>query len=179
MSTNNTDNTNPPTGESNEQARNRNYHHGGRGNYGRGNNGGRGRGRDSRNRYGNNRRQGQRFRGATEEIAEYTFGIHEGNTGAKRYTDNIKQLKIYAYRNCTTDVGALFERNPTMPSIAKPVPLTEQQKTDDTEKELYKLALREYVEQSRKMKQEVKKLYAVILGQCTDAMTNKLKARGF
>ena len=41
---------------------------------------------------------------------------------------------------------------------------------------MYKLALREYVEQSRKQKQDTKKMYAVILGQCTDAMMNKLKA---
>ena len=109
MSTNNTDTGNVPT-EGGEQARSRNNdHHSGRGRFGRGHHGGRGRGRDSRNRNQNNRRQSQRFRGATEEIADYTFGIHEGNTGAKKYTDNLKQLKIYAYRNCTTDVGSLFD----------------------------------------------------------------------
>ena len=181
MSSPNTEtNTNPTEGNGEQNRARGNQHYGGRGHQGRGTNGGRGRGRDSRrdnrNRNNNNRRQTQRFRGATDEIEDYTFGIHEGHTGAKKYTDNLKQLKIYAYRHCTTDVGSLFGKNPKTPEVKKPTPLTELQKKDETEKELYKLALREYVEQSRKMKQEVKKIYGVILGQCTEAMVNKLKA---
>ena len=46
------------------------------------------------------------------KIEEYTFGVHEWYTGAKNYTDNIKQLKIYAYGHCNTDVGTLFGKNP-------------------------------------------------------------------
>ena len=42
--------------------------------------------------------------------------------------------------------------------------------------ELYKLTLKEYVEMSRKIKQETKKLYRVVLGQCTKVVINKLKA---
>ena len=170
----NTDTTSTPS-EGDDQRRSRHNQPGGRGHHGRGGGGGRGRGGDRRGQNSQGRGN-QRFRGATSEIAEYTFGIHEGYTGAKRYTDNIKQLKIQTYAHCSTDVGALFGKNPETPTVAKPDPLTENQKKDEMEKELYKLALREYVEQSRKLKQDVKKMYAVILGQCTEAMINKLKA---
>ena len=73
-------------------------------------------------------------------------------------------------------MGALFGKNPETPTIAKPELLDDTKKADEMEKELYKLSLREYVEQSRILKQDIKKMYAVILGQCTDAMLNKLKA---
>ena len=76
-------------------------------------------------------------------------------TGAKKYTDNIKQLKIYAYGHCSTDIGALFGKNPETPTISKPMPLTPAQKADETEVELYKLALREYIEQSCKQQQDI------------------------
>ena len=49
--------------------------------------------------------------------------MHEGYTGAKKYTDNIKQLKIYAYGNCSTDIGALFGKNSETSTISKPTPL--------------------------------------------------------
>ena len=42
--------------------------------------------------------------------------------------------------------------------------------------ELHKLALREYIEQNCKQRQDIKKMYAVILGQYIDAMINKFKA---
>ena len=70
----------------------------------------------------------------------------------------------------------MFGKNPETPMITKPTALTPAQKADETEVELYKFALWEYVEQSCKQKQDIKKMYAVILGQCTDAMMNKLKA---
>ena len=164
---------NTPT-EPNDQNRGRSHRTGGagRGHQGRGSHGGRGRGRDQRGR----NRHTPRFRGATTEIEEYTFGIHEGYTGAKKYTDNVKQLKIYAFGHCNTDMGALFGKNPETPTIEKPKPLDDKQKTDETEVELYKLALREYVEQSRKQRQDIRKMYSVVLGQCTDAMLNKIRA---
>ena len=172
--TSNGDGASAPT-EMNDQNRSRSHRSdgAGRGHQGRGNHGGRGQRRDPR---GRNRHTTPRFRGATTEIEEYTFGIHEGYTRAKKYTDNVKQLKIYAYGHCNTDMGALFGKNPEKPTITKPTPLTDKQKEDETEVELYKLALREYVEQSRKQRQDIKKMYAVVLGQCTDAMINKLKA---
>ena len=118
----------------------------------------------------------QRFKGATKEIEDYIFMVSDRCANAKQYTDNIKQLKIYAFQHCTSDVGALFWKNPTNPTFAKPTALTEAQKKDKTELELYKLALKKYVEMSRKIRQETKKLYGVVLGQCTEAVINKLKA---
>ena len=130
--------------------------------------------RGNRNsRSGNN--NDTHFTGATSGLEGCTFGIHDGYTGAKKYSDNIKQLKIYAFRNFTTDLGTLFGKSPAMPSVEKPT-ITDEQKKDTAEVELHKLELKEYMEVKRKMAQEVKKMYAVIFGQCTEAMLNKVKA---
>ena len=59
----------------------------------------------------------QKFRGSTVELEDCTFRMHnEYKPGAKQYSDNIKKLKIYA-RNCTTDIGAIFQKNPDIPTV--------------------------------------------------------------
>ena len=135
---------------------------------------GRTNGRDNRGSRGNNQ-QGTRLTGATSELKSCTFGIHNGYSGAKKYSNNIKKLKIYVFKNFTTDLGLLFGKSPAMPTVKKPV-LTEEAKKDQSEVEMHRLKLKEYMEVKRKMVVEVKKMYAIILGQCTEAMLNKIKA---
>ena len=55
----------------------------------------------------------------------------------------MKQLQIYAYRNCDTDLGSLFGKTPNTPTLAKPKPLSDEEKDDETEVELHKFALKE------------------------------------
>ena len=116
---------------------------------------------------------GSKFKGATSELEDCTFGVHEGYAAAKKYSDNIKKLKIYDYKHCDLDQGALFGKSPSQPTIEKPELVD---KTDTAEVELYKLELREYMDEKRKSAKDTKKMYAVILGQCTEALLSKIKA---
>ena len=138
------------------------------------NQGDRGRYPNRNRRYNrSNNSHNNNFKGATSELEDCTFGLHEGYAGAKRYTDNIKKLKIYAYKNCNSDQGALFGTSPSLPTLDKP---TIDDATDLELLEIFKLELREYMDEKRKMAKDTKKLYAIILGQCTEALLSKIKA---
>ena len=63
------------------------------------------------------RQQNTRFKGATAKLEDCTFGLHKGYAGAKRYSDNIKKLQIYAFKNCSTDQGILFGKTPSTPTV--------------------------------------------------------------
>ena len=116
-------NTPPPS------SRERTPHHSRGGNYGRFSHGGHGRGREGRGR-NTSTQSSKRFKGVTQEIEDYIFTLSDGCASAKQYMDNIKQLKIYAFRHCTTNLGALFWKNPTTPTFTKPTALTKAQKKD-------------------------------------------------
>ena len=120
-------------------------------------------------------KQNKMFRDVTVKLEGCTFGMYDSYASVKQYTNSIKKLKIHVYRDCTTDLGTLFGRNPAMPMITKPV-MIDEQKQDETEKGLFKLELYNYMETYRKIKQEVKKMYAIVLGQCMEVMINRLKA---
>ena len=146
----------PPAPSGRQQGRNGNQGRNGRSS---------GRGNHQGGRNGN--QQGTCFTGATSDLETCTFGIHDGYASVKKYSDNIKKLKIYAFKNFTTDLGNLFGKSPIMPTAKKPE-LAEKDKEDQTAVEMYKLELKEYMDVKRKMGVEIKRMYAIVLGQCTE-----------
>jgi hypothetical protein len=87
---------------------------------------------------------------------------------------NIKKLSIYAATKY--DMGAVIMimiDNMTESKMSKPTPYTG---TDPIEAKIYELRIAQYINNQQKLENECKKLYTVILGQCTSYMTAKLKA---
>jgi hypothetical protein len=87
---------------------------------------------------------------------------------------DIKELSVYAAT--TYNMGAVMM---TMidelidHEIKKPDPYTGD---NPIETKIYELRIAQYISNQQKFENECKKLYTIILGQCTNYMTAKLKA---
>jgi hypothetical protein len=87
---------------------------------------------------------------------------------------NIKKLSIYAATKY--DMGAVIMTmidKMTKSEMNRPIPYTGE---DPIEAKIFELRIAQYINNQQKLERECKKLYTVILGQCTSYMTAKLKA---
>jgi hypothetical protein len=114
-----------------------------------------------------------RFTGDCDELKECVFDC-EDDKQAGMFDLNIKKLSVYAAT--TYDMGAVMM---TMidelidHEIKKPDPYTGN---DPIETKIHELRIVQYITNQQKLENECKKLYTIILGQCTNYMTAKLKA---
>jgi hypothetical protein len=114
-----------------------------------------------------------RFTGECENLKECVFD-YEGDKQGGVFEANLKKLSIYA--GATFDTGSEIMTmidGLTPVSIKKPELYTG---SDPMDLKIQELEIGQYVKTKARFEMEVKKLYAVIIGQCTEMMMTKLKA---
>jgi hypothetical protein len=114
-----------------------------------------------------------KFTGECDDLKEFIFDCEGGKQGIT-FDANLKKLSIYAGAKYDTgsEIMTLID-NLTPVSVKKPEPYAG---TDPIEIKIYDLQIAQYVKNQGKFDSESKKLYAVIIGQCTEYMMAKLNA---
>jgi hypothetical protein len=148
---------------------------GGRGR-GRGGRGGRsgGRGRSQPNA-GSRSSNRQRFKGNTEGMNGHVFQTPGESKNQTQFTKTMEALAEYAAKNFEYpgDILPLFT-NLTIPTLQQPADPTDDEAKSPAKMEIWKLKLKRFVEREDKLQDNLKASYAVIWGQCSEAMKAKL-----
>ncbi|KAI2499682.1 Reverse transcriptase (RNA-dependent DNA polymerase) [Fragilaria crotonensis] len=148
---------------------------------GRGRNSGRGRGnqnRNNRSRGGNNATKSNRastFKGNTEGMNGHVFECAFEQGDKRQYVKTVEALEGYGKKNLkySEDFASLFAFEPSEPTIEKPVDLPPDHST--TDEMIWKEEIKAYVNRMGILRSNLAALFAVALGQCSDAMKAKLK----
>jgi hypothetical protein len=114
-----------------------------------------------------------KFIGECEALKDCIFDCSDGKQ-ARFFDSSMKKLSIYV--GSKYDMGAelsVLIDDMMEVEIAEPTAYTG---TDAGKIKIYELRLAQYVKNQDKLETETRKLYSVILGQCTEYMISKLKA---
>ena len=113
------------------------------------------------------------FGGLTEDLKGHIYNVGTGSQ-ADQFTATTKALLSYSGRKCSNpqDIRIAIERQ-------KDVSIPTINSRTDIDGEVVKLLLRKetdtYVKRSQQYRQNKAKIYSVDLGQCTEAMNNRLE----
>jgi hypothetical protein len=114
-----------------------------------------------------------KFTGECEDLKECVFE-YEGENQGGGFEANLKKLSIYAGAKYDTGSDIMTMIDELVPvSIPRPEPYTGD---DPGDLKIYELQIGQYVKMQGRLESKIKKLYAVIIGQCTELMMTKLKA---
>ena len=117
----------------------------------------------------------------------HVFQLPSERTKRGQFRETIKALKTLAsieYKKDILYLDPLFRKleDPVIERPSKPQPEsvksedgTVEDITDSVEMDIYKEEVRDHVRKKERLKQAKSSLFIVVLGQCSDAMTNKLK----
>ena len=148
-----------------------------------GNRGQQGRGRGGRGGGSTTRTQQSRtvnprctnFKGDTEGMNGNVFECFEEQGNRLQFSDTCEALEAYAKKTMSNpeDLAALFTDDIEAPSVEAFEDLPPE--PSETTKAIWNAELREYVKRKGIFKSNIASLHAVILGQCSLAMKDKLK----
>jgi hypothetical protein len=115
------------------------------------------------------------FVGNTEDMNGHVFQCFNESANPNQFEKTVEVLGEYAAKNFkhASDLELLF-RNLSMPPVEQPTELNEKTSTKADIK-VYDKELDIYVVRKTKLKDNVKALYAVAWGQCSNAMKAKIK----
>jgi hypothetical protein len=115
------------------------------------------------------------FVGNTEDMNGHVFQCFNESTDLNQFEKTVEMLGEYAAKNFkhASDLELLIH-DLSMPTVEQPAELDEKTATKADIK-VYDKELDIYVVRKTKLKDNVKALYAVAWGQCSDAMKAKIK----
>jgi hypothetical protein len=152
--------------------------------HGRGNSGpGRGGQRGSYNRNNRNQGRGQRnfnarstFKGNTADMNGHVFECYEERGDRTQFPKTLEALGEYAAKNLKhpEDLKSLFEETMTSPDIAEPADLPAT--STKRQEVIWEASLKSYSRRMEELRSNLTTLYAVIWGQCSEAMRTKIRA---
>lgn len=150
---------------------------------GRGSQGGRGRGGG---RNGGHGQQGGRggthrppriiFKGDTEGMNGNVFQCFEEQTDCRQFAKTWEALGAYVAKSIkqNDDLAPLFEEDMRTPVLDKPEKIADN--ADEVDKAIWQLELNDFVKRKRAFQSNLAAVKAIIIGQCSEAMQDKLKA---
>jgi hypothetical protein len=147
---------------------------------GRGRSGGRGRnGRGGRHGSRGNtsgRPRSTSFKGTTAEMNGNVFECYDEQTDRRQYAKTVEALEGHVKKNLkyAEDLSTLFAINPKLPTLKKPAPPGKD--ADESDTELWKEEIKELAKRKRVLRGNLMAIYAVIWGQCSEAMKAKVKS---
>ena len=148
----------------------------GRGNAGRGagRNGGRGTGR-GRGR-GHQHRHVSSFRGNTKGMNGHVFQVFNERENKQQFTKTVEMLQEYAIKELdyASDLYPMFN-NISQPELEDP-PEEPKDKNNATRVRIWERKIDKYVEREIELEENLKKIFVIIWGQCSDAMRAKITA---
>jgi hypothetical protein len=106
----------------------------------------------------------------------HVFECYEERGDCTQFPKTLKALNEYVAKNMKypEDLKPIFAETMTAPTLTEPPDITDAA----TKRELliWETSLKSYSRRSEELKSNLTKLYAVIWGQCSEAMRNKLRA---
>ena len=115
-----------------------------------------------------------KFKGRCTDLEGHIFDV--GPTQATQYMKTKNEITEYAGRTYGSTTRRSMEELKDMASILIVKP-TEDPNAKGGEMELVKYRFRAYITEQVKYEQDMKKLYSVVHGQCTDAMKRKIQTQ--
>jgi hypothetical protein len=139
--------------------------------------GGRG-GRGGRSGHGSSNEQKKKsvFKGNTSEMNNNVFECYDEQSDRRQYAKSLEALEAYVKKNLrhSDDLAKLFSEEMKEPTVTKPgALLSTATKTDEM---IFAEEIKEYVKRVTILKGNLAAVYAVIWGQCSEAMKAKVKA---
>ena len=139
-----------------------------------------GRGRGNRNYTNNyNQKRYNSFKGACEELQDSVYTVGD-NRQADRYTKTTENIVNYIQRTYEDgqDVkDALVQLEGLDLDLEQPVNNTEEEDLTYMDKLLLQQQVKDFAARKKRYINNMNKAYALILGQCTQAVKNKLEAK--
>jgi hypothetical protein len=117
-----------------------------------------------------------RFKGATDAMNGNVFECYNEQSDRRQYAKAIEALEGYIKKNLvfSEDLASLFAPTPALPVLARPAGLPAGH--DDTDEFIWKEELKEFVKRRRTLVGNLSSVYAVVWGQCSEAMKAKIKS---
>jgi Zinc knuckle len=143
--------------------------------------GGRGNFRNRNNRNANLTGRGptttrSTFKGNTLDMNGHVFECHEERGDRTQFPKTLEVLGEYAAKNLKhpEDLKSIFEENMTAPKIEEPpdLPATPTKRQEV----IWEASLKSYSRRVEELRSNLTTLYAVIWGQCSEAMRTKIRA---
>ena len=133
--------------------------------------------RDCRRNVDNNRRVGAnstRFQGACEELKEHVFDPNDIRGGSELFTKTTKAIAEYVAR----EYSSAGEFRNALPSLHLPSlnPPTRPDPDDPFLMEEWKIEYREHKKRLEDRRQNMQKIYALVLGQCSPTIRDRIEA---
>ena len=119
------------------------------------------------------------FSGETLDMNGNLFQTIEESRDVIQYIKTIEALERYAFKTYKVDLSALFQRDkPEMPIIKIPTKSTEDEIDENlTLEDLYQLRLKEYIKDKKNLVVALKSIWAIVWGQCSNAVHTKLEKK--
>jgi hypothetical protein len=143
---------------------------------GRGRNGNRGRGQD-RNRQHNGNKPATAFKGHTIEMNGHVFECFHEGTKQGQFTKTLEALGEYIAKNIKNpgDMMSLTEEL-TTPTVTRPNALDDKEKADVLTYTIWLEEVSAYTKRLGIIRQNMKAVFAVIWGQCSESLKDKVKS---
>jgi hypothetical protein len=116
------------------------------------------------------------FEGKCTDLSGYTYDCSDPKQAADMYTRTTKEIGEYVGR--TYKYGS--DTRQAIENLAPPVlamPTDPKAGSSRTEEKVWELSVTEFVKQKAHYSENVKTIYSLILGQCTEAMRAKLESK--
>jgi hypothetical protein len=151
----------------------------GRSNQGNRNRPNRGANRNRNNANGNNTttvNNRSNFKGNTSDMNNHVFECCEERGDRTQFQKTVEALGEYAAKNLKfpEDLKTIFEDTITAPTLTMPADIADT--ASKTEQVIWEASLKSYARRKEELQSNLTTLYALIWGQCSDAMRNKLRA---
>ena len=144
---------------------------------------GRGRGRDGRGGRGGrgtrrlNNRNRVVFKGSIDGMKGNVFQCFGESPDKQQYTKTVEALSGYisTTMDFPKDVASICKKTSLEP-VEEPADLSEKEKKSETKKLIWKTKVQTYVRRVEAQERNCQSIYAVIWGQCSTQMKNKLQS---
>jgi hypothetical protein len=115
------------------------------------------------------------FKGATEGMNGHIFGCFDEQGDKRQYAKTMEALAQYANKTYkfSEDFTSLFNPTPSTPSVTRPTAPTSPDVVDNL---IFKEEIKQYVLRCSILKGNLCALWSVTIGQCTQAMKDKLES---
>ena len=107
----------------------------------------------------------------------HTFGCFDEQGDKRQYVKTIEALEQYTRKTYkfSEDFAPLFATTPSMPIVAKPIPIPKDER-DETDELIFKEEIKQYVIRCTALNGNLAAIWSVSIGQCTETMKAKLES---
>lgn len=139
---------------------------------------GRGRNRGARNEPSRGVTNHPSFKGETDDMHGNVFECFDERRDPRQYTKTLHALEGYVNKNLkfSEDLAPLFATDMNSPSVELPADLPIDPAPTRMAEMIWKETVKEHVKRTQELRSNLATVYAVIWGQCSEAMRVKLRS---